>query len=567
MSQEFSRVKVSTNKRSSIDLSHDQVTSTDFGKLIPICVRECLPGDDITLDPRVFIRLAPLAVPTFGRIKARVHTFFVPNRILWKNWDRWITGTYTGSLPYFTSQSLAARAVLDPAFVGYDTSTEVPYFRGQITDLFTNLGISQDAVQSYTDQSQNFQINPFPFLAYQRIWFDYFRDSNINQDESWFNQFKETEFGQYSSQVTEQLLQLRRACFKKDYFTTAKVNPQDGPNAAGVGVSGIDTLSTLHSSNLLRGGSDKTLSIGNSSTDIVPTSLSSSGNAFTVASLRAATALQRYLERNNFVGARAISRFLAHFGIAPSSERLDMAEYLDGFDFPVQISDVTSTGIRSDSGSGLTTSGLGTQAGKGIAAGNSNSIKYNAKEHGILISVLSILPDTGYFQGFPKMFSRGFMGDGKFEYFTPEFENLGFQPILKRELLANVSDPLQIFGYTPKYADYKFQNDILGGDLVARGTNTGTDSYHLFRKLSPSNLPSGITTNFTTVNFYQQVAYDRIFQVPGTGSSAGIDHFFVNVSCICNMVRNMSSFTAPSIINSEEGDGQRVDLPYGGIRL
>lgn len=564
MSQEFSRVKVSTNKRSSIDLSHDQVTSTDFGKLIPICVRECLPNDDISLDPRVFIRLAPLAVPTFGRIKARVHTFFVPNRILWSKWDRWITGTSNVSLPYFTTQALAARASADPAFLGYNSATETPYFRGQITDLFTNLGISQDAVKAYADVTKNYNINPFPFLAYQRIWFDYFRDSNLNKDEAWFDQFKNHDYGQYSAQLVDQLVQLRRACFKKDYFTTAKLSPQDGANSASAGVS--NSLASASSAT----GNTAIYGRASSGSSDIPFQTSSGINisqSISVPALRAATALQRYLERNNFVGARAISRFLAHFGIAPSAERLDMAEYIDGFDFPVQISDVTSTGIRESSGSGLTTSGLGTQAGKGIAAGNSSSIKYHAKEHGILMSVLSILPDTGYYQGLPKMFSRGFMGDGKFEYFTPEFENLGFQPILKREILANVSDPEQIFGYTPKYSDYKFQNDILAGDLVARGTNTGTDSYHLFRKIVDTMVPSGITETFTSCTSFNQQQYDRIFQVPGSGASAGIDHFFVNVTCICNMVRNMSSFTAPSIINSEEGDGQRIDLPYGGIRL
>lgn len=566
MSQEFSRVKVSTNKRSSIDLSHDQVTSTDFGKLIPICVRECLPDDDISLDPRVFIRLAPLAVPTFGRIKARVHTFFVPNRILWKGWDRWITGTSNVSLPYFTSQSLAELAALDPAFIGYYPGEALPYTRGQITDLFTNLGISQDAVNAFASQHppKNYQLNPFPFLAYQRIWFDYFRDSNLNQDEAWFDQFKNHEYGVYSSNLVNQLVQLRRACFKKDYFTTAKLNPQDGSSAASAAANFTAAFPFPDNSTPILG---KT--IGGTNTTVSLSAQVAGSPAVTssisVPALRAATALQRYLERNNFVGARAISRFLAHFGIAPSAERLDMAEYIDGYDFPVQISDVTSTGIREINGSGLTTSGLGTQAGKGIAAGNSNTIKYKAKEHGILMSVLSILPDTGYYQGLPKMFSRGFMGDGKFEYFTPEFENLGFQPILKREILANTSDPESIFGYTPKYADYKFQNDVLAGDLVARGTNTGTDSYHLFRRVNENMLP--LSSSFTQLTFYNQTQYDRIFQVPGTGTSAGIDHFFVNVSCMCSMVRNMSSFTAPSIINSEEGDGQRVDLPYGGIRL
>lgn len=561
MSQEFSRVKVATNKKSSFDMSHHQITSSDFGKIIPIAVRECVPDDQINIDPQVFIRLAPLAVPTFGHIKARIHTFFVPNRIMWRNWDKFIDGTSSSTLPYLTTLQLQDEAVDDPAYIGY-ADPVTPYARGQITDLFTNLGLSQEVVYNYHTSTKNYKLSPFPFLAYQRVWFDYFRDSNLNQDESWFDQFRDHISGQYSNTIVHQMVQLRRACFKKDYFTTAKLNPQDGTDAS---VASVDFLRSQPSSGSSSYAIYGTTTNNSKKVDLNwGSSISAVNSLFpsiSVPVLRAATALQRYLERNNFVGARHISRLLAHFGIAPTAERLDMAEYLGGNDFPVQIADVTSTSIRDVQGTTpFDTSGLGTQAGKGIAAGNGKGISYHAKEHGILISVLSILPDTGYYQGLPKMFTRGYNGDGKFEFFHSEFENLSFQPILTRELISNASNPDLVFGYTPKYSDYKFQKDVLAGDLVARGTNTGTDSYHLFRWLDSS---AQLNTDFTECGYNSQLEYDRIFQFIGDGE----DHFYINVNCRCNMIRPMDSFTAPSIINSEEGDGKRVDLPYGGIRL
>lgn len=565
MAQEFSRVKVGTNKRSSFDLSHYQVTTTDFGKLVPICVRECLPHDEITLDPKVFIRLAPLAVPTFGHIKARVHTFFVPNRILWKGWDNWINGLNTSSLPYFTTTQLHDEASFDPAYISYvEPLPSQVYPRGQITDLFTNLGLSQEAVSHYQSVTfGNYKLNPFAFLAYQRIWFDYFRDSNINQDEAWFDNLRNHSSGMYSNILVHQMVQLRRACFKKDYFTTAKLNPQDGADAA---------LATAQFNRAINSASTGLLAVhakttnGSNSIELNVTNTDTSSNrivsAISVPVLRAATALQRYLERNNFVGSRPIARALAHFGIAPSAERLDMSEYLGAHDFPVQIADVTSTSLYSATEPDpMQPGGLGTQAGKGIAAGNGQAINYHAKEHGILMSVLSILPDTGYYQGLPKWLTRGYV-DGKFDYFTPEFENLGFQPILTRELVSDSSHPEQIFGYTPKYSEYKFQMDVLAGDFTARGTNTGGDSYHLFRKLESTD--AVLNTSFTECGFNNQMDYDRIFQVP---SEDGLDHFYCNINCFCQMVRQMSSFASPSIINSEEGDGQRIDLPYGGTRL
>lgn len=75
MSQLFNRIKVGNAKRSTFDLSHHQVTTSDFGQLIPICYRDMLPNDDFVVNPRLFCRLSPLAVPVYGKIVARLHHF------------------------------------------------------------------------------------------------------------------------------------------------------------------------------------------------------------------------------------------------------------------------------------------------------------------------------------------------------------------------------------------------------------------------------------------------------------------------------------------------------------
>ena len=83
MSQLFNRIKVATSNRSTFDLSHHQVTTSDFGYIIPICYRDMLPNDDFVVKPNIFCRLAPLNVPTYGRIKCSVYHFFVPYRLLY----------------------------------------------------------------------------------------------------------------------------------------------------------------------------------------------------------------------------------------------------------------------------------------------------------------------------------------------------------------------------------------------------------------------------------------------------------------------------------------------------
>ena len=87
MSQIFDKIRVSSTKRSTFDLSHTQVMTSDFGYLTPICVREMVPNDDFVVTPEAFVRLTPLAVPSYARIKCRIHHFFVPYRICYPDWD------------------------------------------------------------------------------------------------------------------------------------------------------------------------------------------------------------------------------------------------------------------------------------------------------------------------------------------------------------------------------------------------------------------------------------------------------------------------------------------------
>lgn len=572
MAQEFNKVRIAINKRSTFDMSHHQVTTTDFGKIIPIACREVLPGDKWSLDPKVFIRLFPLAAPTYGYIKCRVHTFFVPNRIMWKEWNNYISGKSNQLPPYLHVRHMCRWLATEKNF---DSANKNP--RGLYSDVMSNLGLSPTRIIRKPVSGESgawinvlpldFQISAFPYLAYQRIWFDWFRDSNLNQDEDWFNQF--TSQSRMSEALTGELMARRDACFKKDYFTTAKLNPQEGDPASASATFQRAATAVSSSSNpvfaFATAGTDE-VKLNYSSTVASQNPITSS---VSVAIMRLATAYQRYRERNNFVGSRIIDRIFANFGVKPTAERLDMAEYVGGYDFPVQIGDVTSTSQYAAS-SPWGTSGLGVQAGKGIASSqNDHNMEYTAYEHGILMSVMSILPDTGYYQGVHRMWTRGYNGDGYLEYFNQNFENLGFQPILARELYvpddANYSNynPSSVWGHSPRYSDYKFQPDVLAGDFVYSDTAAAADSFHLFRKLYYDNAnPMALNENFTQCHNTAN-DFDRIFQV----TDNQLNHFSCDISVQAKATRNMSDFAEPSIADVQESDGRKVELPYGGTRL
>ena len=587
MSQQFSDVRVGNTSRSTFDLSHHQVTTSDFGYLIPVCYRDMVPNDDFVVTPSAFVRLAPLAFPAYSRVKVNFHSFFVPYRILYPHWSEFITQSVANTTipPYFTK--LDINAVLtnsDPQFPDFDSSAPsipgVTPFRGVCYRLFSNLGINPDLFSNNSGINPADRISAFPFLAYYRIWMDYFMDSNIYDHpsvEASFNYVIKDGGRINPLNIGSQFLYVRNCCYKKDYFTTAKLHPQAGSNPSSVTSSYDEALL-----NALSGTQTSSLLVGRDSSGnpIIRTSAAGSSNipanfvSFTIEELRAANSLQRYLERNNYVGSKIINQILAHFGIAPNSVRLNMAEYLGGSSFPVQIGDVTSTTPVADGV--LNTVGLGAQAGKGIGSGKTETVRYHATEHGCFITLMSIVPDTAYYQGLSRMFQKGVFGDA-FDFYTPEFENLGYQEILNKEVYVPTDmnadhyqayDPDGIFGYSPRYSEYKFQYDVLAGDFVgnlAQSAVMGSqmDAWHLFRKLFyDDDHPLRLDNSFVEIHNVR-TDYDRIFQV----TDNSLDHFYFNIDVDVKATRPMVGFAEPTICENNHEDGNSVNLPYGGTRL
>lgn len=560
----FDKIKVGGAKRSTFDLSHTQITTSDFGYLIPICYRDMVPNDDFVVTPSLFTRLAPLAVPTYGNIKCRVHHFFVPYRILYGHWDAFITQDKSNHTvpPFYTISVLRQALDTDPQVGG------VGSYRGRYARLMSNLGLNPDLIKSSSGLSDE-RFSAFPFLAYYRIWLDWFADANIYDHpalEAAFNE-RVRDGGALVAAATN-YLETRNVCFKKDYFTTAKLNPQDGtPSEVDVHVNPVFTPSGSSSAQMYA-YQDGDIGSGSSRK-------SSTVGMFTVEALRAANSLQRYLERNNFVGSKIINRILAHFGVQPTAERLDMAEFIGGDSFPIRIGDVTCTSAQSADDDLSAWYGLGAQAGKGVGAAQFRSYRYHAKEHGIFMSVMSILPDTGYYQGISRFWQKGVTGDA-LDYYHPEFENLGYQELLNREVFvpSDVSsyqsyDSEEVFGYVPRYAEYKFQNDVLAGDFIGSDSLTPTsfnmDSWHLFRKFYYTGQEGNSLTlneNFVECNNLTN-DYDRIFQM----TSNSLDHFYFSIKMDVKATRPMTGFTAPSLDSTNEGDGNSMNLPYGGTRL
>lgn len=572
----INNIPVAVAKRSSVNMSATQHYTTDFGRLDCVYHTELVPGDDVKIKLDGFLRGAPMPAPTFGSIKADIRVFFVPHRILtnrtsW-NFDDWITGVTSSSHPYFIATAIAN--LLDSTNANYIGADYEQDLRRHLTNL--GYPVKQDGT---IYAPANFKINPFSFLAYQRIWWDYYRDSSLIPENLINSYIPPIGSGQIStSSYLTSLLSPRYACFKKDYFTTAKVYPQQGVDNAGA--EALDYVSTTNTRSgvVAPSNPNNVLSVNpsNNTFSIQGNSFVSGDKVVPINWLRAANALQRYLERNNLAGTRLTERFLARFGVTPPAVALDMAEYLGGNSSQVRIGDVTANNENMSSAAGqfnpanafntldANGDGYGTmqgqQGGKAAVDMTSGYVEYHSKEFGTLMAIQTLVPEVDYIQGLRADFLRGVSND-RFEYFTPEMENMGYEPVrASRLFFEDVNHANDIFGFVPRYQHYKLQNGVVAGDLVLAGTREGMDSLHLARVFSqqPTLNPA-----FTQITPDARHGLDRIFSV--VGNVGQYDHFQGTCHADCVMSRPMSHDVLPSL--EEDANSNTVAIQNGGVRM
>jgi hypothetical protein len=490
----FSHVKVKKPKSSTFDLSHQKKLSGKMGELIPIFCAETVPGDEFKINTAQLLRMAPMLAPIFHQITVYQHFFFVPNRLLWDNWEGFITGGEDG-----TNSSVWPN-------VEFSSSTAIV---GNLSDY---MGIPDDF--AYTAK-----VSALPFAAYGTIYNEYYRDENLITK-------KDYKCVDGTQGTTSDLTLLSRGvCLKRawqhDYFTSALPWTQKGPEAtiplgttAPIVWNNIGTDIIVSNTNFpsagfydleveatgtgtaggaridLGGGTRANMKLNNAanlSTDL------SAATAATINDLRSAFRLQEWLEKNARGGSRYIESILSHFGVRSSDARLQRPEFLGGGSVPIQVSEVLQTAPASGS-----STPLAEMAGHGIAVGSNANIEYRCEEHGFIMGIMSIMPKTAYQQGLNKMWNR----EDRFDYFWPEFAHLGEQEIALKELYTNTTTPDAVFGYTPRYAEYKYMNDTVHGEL-----KTTLDFWHLGRKFA--TVPSLNQT------FIECDPSDRIFAVTG----------------------------------------------------
>lgn len=464
----FAETPVARPKRNLFDLSHEVKMTAKFGYLYPVLVQETLPGDVFRNTSTIMMRFAPMLAPIMHKVNVTTHFFFVPYRLCTDHWEDFITGGMSGEvapiLPYITPQGIVDAA-------GYP--------RMQKYNLWDYLGLPVAPSVEPAEMS-NEQISVLPFRAYQKIFNDYYRDPNFTPD---IDLDLELQGNVSAVSVAKLILDIRARGWNKDYFTSALAQPQRGPEVL-MPIEGIGDVTykpvseyynedgsppTIGDAIFTAGVAGNLYSDTDGATD--PTRVENiddvtfANTSITINDFRVAVATQRWLENNARGGYRYVDQILSHYAVHVNDYRLQRAEYLGGGKQPVRISEVLST--IADGGS-LGAEPLGTMGGHGLSVGKSNRFTYMCREHGIILGIMSVTPDSAYQQGLDKMWTR----TSKFDFAWPEFAHLGEQAIKSKELyfsFGGVTDPdednNETFGYTPRYAEYKFKNDRVSGDF------------------------------------------------------------------------------------------------------
>lgn len=494
-------------ERNAFDLSHNDVFSCAPGMLLPISCTEVLPNEHYEINPQIFLRTMPLNSAAFVRMRQHIEFFFVPMRVLSRQFQQFVVGTkypisaldtlndfnkslpsiYLNNIRYFldhvsgndglgVSINKGALRLLD--LLGYGFSSA----RGVTGDNYPDSYVLGSVTQTPP------ALSLFRLAAYQKIYQDFYRNpywepanaQSFNLDDKFgavLDLGSQSNFDRFKLLVT---IQYRN--WTKDFFTSVQPTFQGAPfttrsvdMAQFVVGSSFSVPTYKPSTNSVKVTSaipdDSTSSVA---TLDVPSAGPNASFSIPIHNIRAAFALDKLYRLqqqsgNGSYGEQIKNRF--GFGGVHDDWK---ATYLGGSSSPVSIGEVITTAntqaIDDDSLIGQT----GDIYGKASSV-NDAKITFDTKEHGIIMGIFSVTPDADYnsFGIDPHNFKLNFE-----QFYQPEFDRLGHQPLnsyfltcLSPNSTTDSKSWLQrVIGFQNRYLEYKTGFDKVHGQFCTGGS-------------------------------------------------------------------------------------------------
>lgn len=501
----FDTIKIEIPQTNFHDLSFSNRLTMDIGTLVPCYVEEVLPNDVFEITPSMLARFQPLVYPIPHKIEMFIHFFYCVNRLLWEPWPEFLKGT----------------AVVKPFIQG---TVEVPFevTAGSIYD-YMGLPISDNIKE---------EIDVFPFLAYGSIFNNYFQDQYNDSRyqplaDSLLELSKKTGAlvpADFDLDAWSDMPIWRRA-WQKDMFTSALPKANVAPTVnipIELADAMLNTVVQFGSGEDVLTGDLKLntgiITVDNGVDPEEPATLQGQtefvGEDVTIEAsitqLRYADHLMLFYEKLGRGGKRYNELMMILWGVDIGDDRISRPVYLGGVVSTVNISEVVQT-------SETATTPLGNFAGHASGLISGNKISYRCKEHGWIIGIVSLRPETVYYQGIPKKFTRKTYLD----YFLNDFVGVSEQAILNKEIYydsANPSIANNEFGYQPYGVQYKYHPSEVHGEF-----RTTLLDFTLVRDFSST---PALASSFIYIDPNEQ---RRIFAVTEEGTHPVLAHIYFDV--------------------------------------
>lgn len=531
----FSMVPKSDVPRSTFKTTSGYKTTFDAAILVPFFVEEVLPGDHMKGKIQLFCRMATPLWPIMDNLYLETFFFFVPNRITWTNWVKFMGEQDSpGDSISFTIPTVTAGAASGFLAQGLGDYFGLPVVgNGQVTVAPV--------------------VNALPFRAYNIIYNEWFRDENLVNPT--------TEYTGDANQA-EATYAIRRRAKRPDYFTSALPWPLKGggsvtipllgqanvfPSASRLltgsqnpmqlyaAVGGLapavnQQLSTGAASQLAytataAGASSGNLYIGNLYADL------STATGATINSMRLAVATQQFLEKDARGGTRYAELLRMHFGVTPQDARLQRPEYIGGGSNMFNTQAIPQTANTTPA-----TTPVGTLMGATVGSGR-HSFSYAASEHGFIIGILNVRADITYQQGIHRMWTRS----TRYDYYWPTFAFLGEQAIRRDEIFATgvVATDTAAFGYQERWAEYRYRPSRITGKFRSFPTAGTLDAWHLAEAFAANPTLNNV--------FIEDVTDANVRRAVAAGALANGQQFLLDSVIMLTATRPIPTRSVPGL--------------------
>lgn len=488
------RAKVAVH-RSSFDLSSKKLFTAKVGEILPCYWQIAIPGNKYRISSDWFTRTVPINTAAYTRIKEYYDFYAVPLRLI----SRALPQAFTQMTDYMTSaasntantemltsvpsttlnllslslQTVNGQDAFDDAglpyvygaskildMLGYGSFlASSNTAKAAITKAYLGLDNAADANNPLI-YSASQTVNLLPLLAYQKIYYDFFSESQWEKHLAYAYNVDYWD-GKSQLNLAPEMLQLRYANYPKDYFMGMLPNSQYGSVAV------LPSVQSSLSSNALMLSTDNRVTTStrirnpNSTTDLESTAINSSGTArfgylnsdLSALSIRATEYLQRWKEVVQFSSKDYSDQMKAQFGIKAPEYMGNHAHYIGGWTNVININEVLNTNLESDGSQAVI-------AGKGVGSNAGHTLTYDCgAEHQVIMCVYHAVPmvDWNLTGQNPQLTVTSIT-----DFPQPAFDQLGMQPVPALNLQNNPSRKVSgSLGYNLRYWQWKSNIDTV----------------------------------------------------------------------------------------------------------